>query len=66
MRCRKGDDAKAARFPNIPFGDIRATRNRIAQDYNRVNFRIVWGISQIDIPPLISTLQEFFSKRPSS
>lgn len=44
--ARQVDDATTAKLPTIPFPDIRATRNRIAHDYSKVNFRIVWEISQ--------------------
>jgi uncharacterized protein with HEPN domain len=58
------DDATAAKLPTIPFSDIRATRNRIAHDYSKVNFRIVWEISQKDIPPLIAALETHFAPKP--
>jgi uncharacterized protein with HEPN domain len=43
--ARRIDAATAAKLPTIPLSDIRSTRNRIAHDYNRVDFRIVWDIS---------------------
>ncbi len=62
--ARHIDDATAALLPAIPFPDIRATRNRIAHDYSRVNFKVVWEISQKDIPPLITALEAYFAKKP--
>lgn len=62
--ARHIDSDTAANFPTISFPDIRSTRNRIAHDYNHVNFRIVWDISQNDIPPLIAALEAHFAKRP--
>lgn len=62
--ARHIDDKTAAKLPAIPFPDIRATRNRIAHDYSRVNFKIVWEISQSDIPPLIDALENHFTKEP--
>lgn len=62
--ARHIDGATTANFPTISFPDIRSTRNRIAHDYNRVNFRIVWDIAQIDIPPLIAALEAHFTKNP--
>ena len=43
--AKRLDEAIVAKFPSIAFTDIRATRNRIAHDYSRLNFRIVWEIS---------------------
>lgn len=62
--ARHIDDATAAKLATIPFSDIRATRNRIAHDYSKVNFRIVWEISQKDIPPLIASLEAHFAPKP--
>lgn len=62
--ARHIDDATVAKLPTIPFSDIRATRNRIAHDYSKVNFRIVWEISQQDISPLIAALEAHFAPNP--
>ena len=61
--ARHVDDATAAKLPIIPFSDIRAMRNRIAHDYTKVDFRIVWEISQKDIPPLIIVLEAYFAQK---
>ena len=50
-----------ARLPAIPFKDIRGMRNRITHDYGRVNFRIVWEVTQENIGPLVAALEEHFS-----
>lgn len=62
--ARHVDPATVAKLPAIPFADIRATRNRIAHDYSRVNFKIVWEISQADIPPLIAAPEAHFVQHP--
>ena len=62
--ARHIDASTAAKLPAIPFPDIRATRNRIAHDYSRVNFKVVWEISQKDIAPLIVALEAYFTKKP--
>src|ERR1700722_19967228 len=40
------------RLPAIPFKHIRGMRNRITHDYGRVNFHIVWDVTQENIGPL--------------
>lgn len=62
--ARHIDDATAAKLPAIPFSDIRAMRNRIAHDYDKVNFRIVWDISQNDLLPLIAALEKHLAQHP--
>ena len=49
----KVDAATAASIP-LPFAQIAAMRHRIVHDYGKVDFTIVWRITQEDIPPLIA------------
>ena len=60
----KVDATAASALPTIPFPKISATRNRIVHDYGKVNFTIVWKITQEEIPSLISALEEYFKKHP--
>ena len=47
----------AAALGILPVEKIRGMRNRIAHDYCRVNFRIVWKTVREDLPPLIDELE---------
>jgi uncharacterized protein with HEPN domain len=61
--ARKIDQATEAAPPGIPFESIRGTRNRIAQDYGAVDFKIVWAVTQEEIEPLIAGLERYFKGR---
>ncbi len=54
--------AKALR--DIPFEMIRGMRNRMAHDYDRIDYRKVWGVAQETIAPLIAALQKHFAAHP--
>jgi hypothetical protein len=41
-----------AALPSMPFKDIRGMLNRIAHDYDGINFREVWKVAEQDITPL--------------
>jgi len=56
----------AAKLPRVPFGEIRGMRNRIAHDYGRVNFRVVWKTVQEDLSPLISELAKYLERTEES
>jgi len=49
-------------LPSVPFPLIRGMRNRIAHHYGAVDFREVWKVTQESIGPLVSALEEHFSK----
>jgi len=48
------------RIPSIPFRQICRMRNRIAHHYGAVDFREIWKVTQENIEPLISALEEHF------
>lgn len=50
-----------AQLPGVPFKNIRGMRNRIAHDYGRVNYRIVWEVTQNNIAPLVTALEKHFA-----
>ena len=52
----------AARLKEVPFKDIRGMRNRIAHDYGRVDYSIVWKVTQEDIGPLVTALEKHFAR----
>ncbi|MBI5768596.1 MAG: DUF86 domain-containing protein [Verrucomicrobia bacterium] len=60
----KVDAATVAALPAVPFPKISATRNRIVHDYGKVNFNIVWQITQEEIPSLIAALETHFKENP--
>lgn len=52
----------AAQLQILRVDDIRGMRNRIAHDYGRVNFRIVWKTVRENLPPLISELEKYIQQ----
>lgn len=60
----KIDATAAAMVPSVPFPKISATRNRIVHEYGKVDFTVVWRITQEDIPPLIVALESYFAQNP--
>ena len=55
--AQKIDKATGAILTSVPFRRIRGMRNRIAHDYGAVDFRIVWAVTQEEIPPLVAALE---------
>ena len=45
-------------YPDIPWGIIIGTRNRLVHGYRRVNQEVLWSIIQDDIPALLPQLQK--------
>ena len=60
----KVDTATAAVVSTVPFPKISATRNRIVHDYGKVDFTVVWKITQQDTPPLVTALEAYFTENP--
>ncbi len=42
----------------VPWADMRAMRNVVAHEYDRVNLLTIWGTVQNDLPPLAPLLQQ--------
>lgn len=42
--------------PQIAWVEIAGLRNRLVHGYDDVDFDILWDIIQMDLPPLVSTL----------
>ncbi|MFI5381654.1 MAG: DUF86 domain-containing protein [Tepidisphaerales bacterium] len=59
----KIDTSTEAALPGIPFKSIRGLRNRIAHDYGAVDYRIMWVVTQQDLPSLITALEAHFDRR---
>lgn len=45
-----------AEHAEVPWSEIIGMRNRIAHEYDTVNFRIVWAVTQEDLPELRASL----------
>ena len=41
-----------SKHPEVPWGQMRWMRNRIAHGYFDINFHVVWSAIQVDLPPL--------------
>jgi uncharacterized protein with HEPN domain len=53
----------AAKLGILRVEEMRGMRNRIAHDYGKVNFRIVWKTVREDLPPLISALEKYLRQQ---
>jgi uncharacterized protein with HEPN domain len=62
--ARHVNHATAASLPGIPFAQIRGMRNRITHEYERVDFREVWSVTQENIVLLIAELAKYFEAHP--
>ena len=47
-----------ARHDKVPWADMRAMRNIVAHEYDRVNLHTIWDTLQNDLPPLVPLLQQ--------
>lgn len=56
----------AAELTDIPFKDLRGMRNRIAHDYGRVDYTVVWAVTQEDIGPLVAALEKHLAQQTKS
>jgi uncharacterized protein with HEPN domain len=55
--ARKVTPDGRARFPDIPWETIVATRNRIVHGYDSVDYDVVWRIVTEELPELIAALE---------
>ena len=46
------------RYPDIPWKEITGTRDRLIHGYFDVDWNILWQILTVDLPPLITTLEQ--------
>ncbi len=44
-------------YPEVPWREIAATRNRLIHGYFSVDLDILWAIIQKDLPPLVNQLE---------
>jgi uncharacterized protein with HEPN domain len=47
---------------HVPWGDMRAMRNVVAHEYDRVNVRTVWDTVHNDLPPLVPLLLQLLEQ----
>jgi uncharacterized protein with HEPN domain len=50
------------RHPEIPWGEIIGTRNRLAHAYEDISLDIIWAIVKKDIPTLIIKLEKILDE----
>jgi len=48
----------AGRYQQVPWADMRAMRNIVAHEYDRVNLHTIWDTIQNDLPPLVPLLRQ--------
>jgi uncharacterized protein with HEPN domain len=53
-------------YPQIPWPQIVAARNRLIHGYDQINFDILWDIIEIDLPPLVAELEQILSRKEAS
>ena len=53
-----------ARYPDLPWDDMRDMRNIVAHEYFRVDWEIVWSTVREDLPPLIAQLRKILDENP--
>jgi uncharacterized protein with HEPN domain len=58
-------EGTAARLKEVPFKEIRGMRNRIAHDYGRVDYTVVWTVTQEDMGPLVHALERHLPRQPA-
>ena len=55
-------DHVTSRHQQVPWSDMRAMRNIVAHEYDRVNLRIIWDAVHNDLPPLIPVLLQLLEQ----
>jgi uncharacterized protein with HEPN domain len=60
---RLGDDF-VAMHADIPWHEIRSMRNRLVQEYHRVDVSMVWTVVEKEIPPLVERLVPLLPEKP--
>jgi uncharacterized protein with HEPN domain len=52
-----------AKYPNLPWLQMVAVRNRLIHGYDSVDFDILWAIIKNDLPGLITQLEGILNAR---
>ena len=45
-------------YSEVPWADMRALRNVVAHEYDRVNLPTIWDAIHNDLPPLVPLLHQ--------
>jgi uncharacterized protein len=53
-----------ARYPAIPWANMRRMRNVLIHNYPDVNLTVVWETARDDLPPLVPMLREILEREP--
>lgn len=64
--ANKLSPAFRARHPEVPWPKVLGIRHVLVHDYFRVNYDIVWGVVEIDLPNLKAQIREILSELTSS
>lgn len=51
------DEVESA-FPDMPWSEMRALRNILTHEYDRIDVRIIWDTIRDDLPPLVPMLEK--------
>ena len=50
--------------PQVPINAIRGMRNRVIHEYKEVDVRILWEVTQTNIPQLLTQFTAIFHNEP--
>lgn len=53
-----------ARYPRVPWRQMRDMRNALIHDYADVSLAIAWDTAQHDLPPLVALLTDLLRAEP--
>ncbi len=51
-----------ARYPKVPWMEMRTMRNIVIHEYHGVNLEIIWQTVQENLPPLVSPLKQILAE----
>lgn len=50
------------RYPQIPWSEVIAVRNRLIHGYDQIDLDILWDILELDWPPLFAELRKILGE----
>ncbi len=53
-------------FPDIPWAEMRALRNFLTHEYDRVEATVIWDTIRNDLPPLVPALENLLRNAPDT
>lgn len=63
--ARRVPTDERSKWPNIPWVDIVALRNRLSHAYDLLDYDVVWQIIEDDLPPLLLELEKILPPKTS-